>query len=234
MDWADDIAYSVHDIEDFHRCGVIPWRNIFPPKARGDTSLSEPAETLVRRAYESWYGRPPDGEGRLRDAMRWLEGFIRGGWSTTFVEQPYIGTRDQREALRALTSRLIGRYIQAIKLNDADGTSATVVIAENQADEVRMLKQITRDYIISNPSLAAQQKGQMRIIKGLFETLMEDSSKGPPKYLPTRLVYLWSDEISRERFVADCISSLSEAEATGLHSRLSGQSSGSVLDPIVR
>jgi dGTPase len=53
--------------------------------------------------------------------------------------------------------------------------------------------------------------------------------------LPIRLRYLASVEgTSRPRFVADCISSLSESEAIKLHARLCGVTTGSVLDPIVR
>lgn len=110
-----------------------------------------------------------------------------------------------------------------------------MAIDSGEADEVLILKQITRDYVINNPSLAAQQKGQERVLRTLFDYLFEDSKKGIPKYLPMRLRYLWLDGAeSPARFVADCIASLTEAEALGLHGRLHGYASGSVLDPIVR
>lgn len=107
-------------------------------------------------------------------------------------------------------------------------------IEPNSVDEVKILKQITKDYIISNPALLAQQEGQKRIIEALFETLLKDSQDKPANYLPTRLIYLWDRDISRARFAADCVSSLTEAEAVGLCSRLQGRAGGSVLDPIVR
>lgn len=243
MDWADDIAYSVHDIEDFHRCGAIPWHRIFPkdrnPRRHTSdgkpTELGDRAEVLVLRARDAWYDAPTDAEGRLRGAVRRLEEFISGGWSIV-IDEPYEGTRDQREALRSLTSALISRYIQALKLRDvADRQDESpVTISDQHVEEVKILKQITREYIISNPALVAQQNGQKRIVQSLFVMLMNDSSMGPPQYLPTRLRYLWDDGISIARFAADCIASLTEAEAVGLHGRLHGLASGSVLDPIVR
>jgi dGTPase len=225
MDWADDIAYSVHDLEDFHRCGILPWHRILG----GDQS-----EQIIYRAEQNWFGKPTDAAGRLREALRSLENFLTGSFAE-LINEPYDGARHQRQQLRTMNSQLIGRYIHAARLKEPDTTGKSVVITSEEADEVLILKQITRDYIINNPSLAAQQQGHERIIRTLFESLIKTSKEGPPKYLPTRLRYLWDDTAPNPaRFVADCIASLTEAEAVGLHGRLQGLSSGSVLDPIVR
>ena len=57
-----------------------------------------------------------------------------------------------------MTSKLIGRYIRAARLQEPDGSGKTVAINSGEADEVLILKQITRDYVINNPSLAAQNR----------------------------------------------------------------------------
>jgi dGTPase len=226
MDWADDIAYSVHDVEDFHRVNVIPWTRIFD----GDQF-----ESTVERAAEAWFQPPDDAAGRLREAIRNLKTVM--ALAPSLVNQPYEGSRDQRQQLRSLTSALIGRYLNAITLVEKDSYSAgtsRISIEESAADEVRVLKQIARDHIIHSPALVAQQHGQQRIIKNLFRWFSEDSKDSIPAYLPRRLNHLWDMTESRARFAADAICSMTEAEAVALHGRLSGSSSGSVLDPIIR
>ncbi|MEM8977300.1 MAG: dGTP triphosphohydrolase [Pseudomonadota bacterium] len=226
MDWADDIAYSVHDLEDFHRCQVIPWATVLQD-AKTRTNIVDEATT-------AWFRAPENAKERLDRAMDRLVDELFLLFPTVFHE-PYLGTRDQRQQLRTLTSTLTSRYIGGTKLSSE--TPTRLDISENFFDEVLVLKQITRKYILSNPSLIAQQKGQQKIIEFLFEQLREDS-KGktrPPQYLPNRLTYLWDLSNQRkERFVCDCIASLTERECVALFGRLSGSASGSVLDPIVR
>ncbi len=228
MDWADDIAYSVHDLEDFHRCQALPWHRIFG---------NDEKELLISNAKETWITHPADAGGRLRDAYDRLLDLFEN-IVPELLREPYEATRKQRQQIRLITSILIGRYIDAIKLRDASATEekeSCIIIADDEGDEVRVLKQITRDYIIGNPSLAAQQRGHRRVISDLFEDLINDIDGGMPKYLPRKFHHLTHlENTSLARVVADCISSLTEAEAIALHGRLRGYSSGSVLDPIVR
>lgn len=222
MDWADDIAYSVHDLEDFHRVGSIPWNYI----------LSEGATEIIDKTHQAWFGAPGGAMDQLRAAFERLSRILNSTFSL-LLNTSYEGSREQRVALRSLTSFLIGRFLREAQLSDAEGSGLFIPL-DIQA-EVKLLKQIAKQYIISNPALIAQQLGQKKIIGDLFTILFDASDRGCPEFLPVRLRYIW--EISggnRARFSADCISSLTEHEVVGLHARLCGLSAGSVLDPIVR
>ncbi|RWF01131.1 dGTP triphosphohydrolase, partial [Mesorhizobium sp.] len=224
MDWADDVAYSVHDLEDFHRCNALPWQRVFDEE-----------DLIIDHALGEDNGNAAQRE-RLRAAYKRLRGFL-DGFYTELLSDPYDGEREQREQLRRMTSQLIGTYIGAVKIDPDRSSDVAVAFNENYVDEVKILKQITRDYIIGSPILAAQQHGQKRIIRDLYQALKDDkdTASGYPSFLPVRLRYLRPmAKTSPARFVADCVSSLSESEAVALHARLTGTGTGSVLDPIVR
>ena len=220
MDWADDVAYSVHDIEDFHRCNALPWSRVFNER-----------ETLISKAAKS-----NDDKTLLENAYERLHGFLDGTYSQ-LLQSPYEGWREQREQLRRMTSQLISRYIGAISVNPELDDKTAVVFDDDRRNEVRILKQITRDYIIDNSTLAAQQYGYKKVITDLFRAFEDgyDTSVGYPPFVPIRLRYLFTQSHgTKARKIADCIAGLTETEAIKLHGRLYGSLSGSVLDPIVR
>lgn len=220
MDWADDIAYSIHDLEDFHRCNTIPWRTI----------IDEQGEAVKAATVRRWHNPPAKVQILVDDAYARIFELI-GAFPPDLL-MPYDGTRSQRVSLREFTSTMIGRYIKSTRLEEDGGG---VAIPNDIQAEVRLLKEITKHYIISNPALLAQQRGQKKIITDIFKALCNESVKKVPGYLPTRLKYIWeTNEGNLPRYAADCISSLTEREVTSLHARMFGTDSGSVLDPIVR
>ncbi|SDX16922.1 dGTPase [Tritonibacter mobilis] len=226
MDWADDIAYSVHDLEDFHRCNLIPWTKILNDQ---DEQLQ-----IVHRTAKKWHGGPENAIEVLQEALAQL--IEQLDLYQEILQQRYDGSRSVRVGLRQMTSALVGNFIQQTKLK----WPMSIDVPPETERKVLLLKTMARDYIISNPSLAAQQKGQERILRELFQMIMNDTCWGDvgnrkvPNYLPPRLEYLIDLSESLARFVADCLSSLTEREISRLHSRLVGYEAGSVLDPIVR
>ncbi|KWV58826.1 hypothetical protein AS026_29565 [Rhizobium altiplani] len=219
MDWADDIAYSVHDLEDFHRCGAIPWIEVFGAH-----------DQIVDAAAEKWHNAPPNAEQLLSDSLHRLFEFFNQFYDSLLYER-YVGSKDQRLQLRNLTSTLIGRFIKAAEVVSPE----EVRIGEDEQTTVILLKQIFREFIIKSPPLIAQQHGQKNILRSLYEAIYSESKGTYPTFLPVKLRYLW--EIAEEnvaRFTADCVASLTEKEVVGMYGRLYGTSDSSVLDPIVR
>ena len=221
MDWADDIAYSVHDLEDFHRCQFLPWREIF-----GHVGRSKLVEAALARTNAC----AKRDKRRLELAHKRLSQLVLGTVGD-LLNEPYEATREQRRAIRLMTSAFIGHFIKSTKLRVPSGSESALDIPEEVRSQVEILKQITRVYILSTPALAAQQRGQQRVLKDLFEDLYEP---GAEKYLPKKFAYLFEGDVGPARLVADCISSLTEHETIALHGRLRGSASGSLLDPIVR
>lgn len=227
MDWADDIAYSVHDLEDFHRVGIIPWREI--------TSVGS-QEAIIQGVVRIWKKDPACPADAVRRMSQALERVTRKLiLFPTIAGEIYNGGREQRRQLRNFTSQLIGNYVRAISLT-GDARGKTVHINGDAADEVRLLKYFARHYVISLPALNAQQYGQKKIIRELFAIFLAEGRSEKLDLFPARLRYIWEDKDDEKpaRLAADCVASLTENEAYRLHSRLTGIESGLILDPIVR
>lgn len=227
MDWADDIAYSVHDLEDFHRVGIIPWGEILAPASR---------DKIVNGVVEVWKkdpSVPANAIARMKGALDRIQEHT--AMFPAITKEVYNGRREQRRQLRNFTSTVIGIYVRSVSLAPTAGGQA-VIIHDDAADEVRLLKYLARQYIISLPALHAQQYGQKRIVRDLFSIFLENGKKGNFKLFPERLRYIWQDNPgdAPARRAADCVASLTENEAYQLHGRFMGTESGLVLDPIVR
>lgn len=236
MDWADDVTYAVHDLEDFYRVGMIPIDRI----CTYDTEATDFVEWVANR----WTSQPDKPNKKSAKDLAAVLDPLRDLVNSSYDEllQPFTGTVRQRAQLRTLTSQLISRHVQeAVELRtsaELDGTAVT--IDPDLQIEVLLLKELTWRYVIENPSLATQQEGQRSILRHLFGKLTE-SARSDRALFPPRYRHLLDEEPKtgnsendeerrRLRIVTDLVSSLSEPQAVLLHDRLTGRSLGSIVD----
>lgn len=220
MDWADDVAYAVHDLEDFYRAGILPIERLRPdsrefvefleyatPRVRSETNLSDEA---------------------LQDIFEDVAGLY-------FLVTPYDGTRVRRALLRRSTSSLINRYVgvsSAVSIAESDSTNRLFIDARLRA-EVELLKQLTWRYVISNPALATAQHGERTIIRELFRIFSEASySQRDRQIFPVSFQERLneSEPALYPRIVADLISSMTERQAHATYLHLTGMTIGSVRE----
>ena len=232
MDFADDIAYAVHDVEDFFRTGLIPLDRLLSQDTEIDKFLDGAFANLELNQQDIPYDKI-DCKEAFERLTAWLP-----------ITEPYEGTTHHRARLRSMTAGLIGRYIGAIHLQVPRVASEMRVRIEDEASiEIFVFKQLTWHYVINNTALATQQYGQRHIIRELFQIFNDAAVTRRldifPRSYRERLELLIQDDRydvqeERVRIIADLLSGMTEQQVVAIHQRLTGVSLGTVMDSIVR
>ncbi len=214
MDWADDVAYSVHDLEDGIVTGLVDLDVLLRP---------EEQRALADKAALSYSDAAPD---ELEAA---LVAMLGASWWPT----AHDGTAGAAAQLKSLTSTLIGRFCTAAE--DATAAvygpgltryAADLLVPEQVRRECALLKAVTARYVMARPGVATAQERERQVVAELVEVLADRA----PGSLEPAHAEAWRaapDDAARLRCVVDQVASLTDRAAAALHAHhLAGPSRG--------
>jgi dGTPase len=207
MDWSDDIAYSVHDLEDSLVSGQIKL-----------DQLSDDLPKLFTVAQQMYLADITESE--MQSALNSLQ-------KLSCWPRYYDGTHRSLARLKDLASQLIGRFAQAAevatqeKYGDGDLTryNANLVVPRAQRVEVALLKSMAGHYVINATDSQIRYAEQQKILTQLVEAILASA----PDTLESFFLQDWQraqTDQARLRVVIDQVASLTDPGALTLHNRL--------------
>ena len=229
MDWADDIAYAIHDLEDSIHARYIDASTFRKDDPRIKTAIHQTKADIAKTCP---------------NATSYVEpiyvDFIRRLYKLNPNLNPkadYTSPRENSVLRKQMTSELIGRYIDAASRTKKRNFSAQfksyryaydVYVPIEKRIEITLVKKIMIYCVFSAPQiLTLEEKGKF-IIRQLFHKFMEY-----PKLLPEDWKELDIDsdnELSKARLVSDYISGMTDNYAQQTYSKLFLPHFGSISD----
>lgn len=208
MDWADDIAYSVHDLEDGIHAGHID-----------PVTLPGQGAELVAFAH----GRYPEiSEAALAAAFDRL--LAQPWWPQTFDAT----TRGLVE-LKRMASELIGRFSGAaiVETRATHGDEpltrygADLEVPDDIRAECALLKAATAHYVMTRAGAEEQRQRERRMI---LELVYEMQLRGAKELSPlfAELYNEADTDAARRRVVVDQVASLTDLSVLVWHRRIFG------------
>jgi dGTPase len=206
MDWADDVAYSVHDFEDSVQAGQIIIGN-----------LESDLPSFYEVAKEDYL--PDLTVDELSAALARLRGL--SCWPVSFD-----GSHNSLARLKDLTSQLIGRFAQgaerATRERFGNGAlsrySAELIVPRHERVEVALLKSFVAHYIFRSEQSQERYLHERALIHRLAEGLLESDGRLLERHLASP--WLEADSRGRLRIVVDQIASLTDPAVPLLLARI--------------
>jgi dGTPase len=209
MDWSDDVAYSVHDVEDGLHAGYVDPGVLLAGPERDDL-FALAAARYAPGADPAELGEALD---RLHDQQWW--------------PHSYDGSAVAEARLKDATSQLIGRFClaaeQATRARHGWGRltryRAELVVPRATRLECAVLKAVADRYVMQRTDQEMRRRRQRVVIAELGEALLRRAPDGLTP-LFRALHQQARDDRGRLRAVVDQIASLTDASALALHQRL--------------
>jgi dGTPase len=218
VDWADQIAYSVHDFEDGIHAGMIT-----------STRMND---DLLRERIQEFADK--------RSMVKVVEATLDFLISQVRAIEEHPDALTRGAARKMLTSALINRFIWAPKIPPlhvppaADASPRYIyelIIAPDEQARVDMMRIITQHLIVNDPRVATLERRSHHTITRIFDELILSKSLFlyPEEFRPLFLE-AGEDERARARVASDYISSMTDRYAEMLYQRLFIPGSGNVFD----
>jgi dGTPase len=210
MDLADDVAYSVHDLEDGIVAGRIELTWLQDPGRRRE----------VWQTVREWY-LPGVLDDELDVALAGLQAI------PSWPEGPYDGSRGAQAALKNLTSDLIGGFCTTVQhaTHDKYGTGpltrydADLVVPRETALAIAVLKGTAAQWVMRAADRVTLMAAQRDLVADLVAVLLERAPDALEPAFRDDHVRAASDA-ARLRVVIDQVASLTDASAVQWHDRL--------------
>ncbi|MFH8632663.1 deoxyguanosinetriphosphate triphosphohydrolase [Streptomyces lydicus] len=220
MDWSDDVAYSVHDVEDGLHAGHLD----------PNVLLADPERAEIFAVAAERYA-PGAGDAELAAA---LDRLLEQEW----WPHGYDGSALAQARLKDATSQLIGRFClaaeAATRVRWGSGRltryGAELVVPAETRLECAVLKAVADRYVMQRPDQEALRADQRIVIAELAEALLARAPDGlDPQF--RSLFDAAPDDTARMRAVIDQIAALTDLSARSLHARLTRRPGNAEANP---
>jgi dGTPase len=231
MDWADDVAYSVHDLEDGLHAGMITLGRLRDDGERcavaeltavtycdpGSVSVAELSEVFAALLRLPCWPSEFDGGPVALAGLKNLTSELIGRFCEAAQDATLAGLDDalagRDETLAGRDDALAGRAAPVTRY------SADLVVPRRQRLECALLKGVTAYYVMSRSGVAAAQARQRELIAELAAAVLAGAPHTLEPVLRPAYEMAGSDP-ARLRVVVDQIASLTDTSAIAWHGRL--------------